>query len=262
MKSVKDFEKYKKDKKAISVITCYDYWTAKIIDETEVDAVLVGDSAAMVMHGFETTVNASMQMMCYHIEAVKRGIKNKLIIGDMPFLSYKKSLTETMDNVDLFMKSGADAVKIEGVNGHIEYIKRIVDSGVPVMGHLGLTPQSIHQLGGYKIQAKDKTAADTLIKNAKQLEDAGCFSIVLELIPAILAKDVTEMLKIPTIGIGAGKFTSGQVLVLQDMLGMNKDFNPIFLRKYLNGYDLIKKSLNKYNEEVKSKKFPRDEESY
>jgi len=262
MKSVIDFSKYKKDRKPISVITCYDYWTAKIIDETDIDAVLVGDSAAMVMHGFETTLNASVQMMCYHIEAVKKGIKNKLIIGDMPFLSYKKSLTDTMDNVDLFMKSGADAVKIEGVNGHVEYIKRIVDSGVPVMGHLGLTPQSIHQLGGYKIQGKDKTAADTLIKNAKQLEDAGCFSIVLELIPAILAKDVTEILNIPTIGIGAGIHTSGQVLVLQDMLGMNKDFNPLFLRKYLNGNDLIKDALNKFNEEVKSKKFPGEEESY
>ena len=262
MKSITDFEKYRKDKKPISVITCYDYWTAKIIDESEVDAVLVGDSAAMVMHGFETTVNASMQMMCYHIEAVKRGIKNKVIIGDMPFLSYKKSLTETMNNVELFIKCGADAVKIEGVNSHLDYIKRIVDSGVPVMGHLGLTPQSIHQLGGYKVQAKDKTAADILIKNAKQLEDAGCFSIVLELIPSTLAKEVTEQLHIPTIGIGAGKYTSGQVLVLQDMLGMNIDFNPVFLRKYLNGHDLIKSALNKFDEDVKRKKFPGEKESY
>lgn len=262
MKYITDFEKLKKEKKRISIVTCYDYWTARIIDETDIDAVLVGDSAAMVMHGFETTVNANMQMMCYHIEAVKKGIKNKLIIGDMPFLSYKKNITETFNNVDMFIKAGADAVKIEGVNGHLGLIKEIVDSGVPVMGHLGFTPQSIHQLGGYKVQAKDKNAADTLMKNAKQLEDAGCFSIVLELVPQKIAKEVTESLHIPTIGIGAGKYTSGQVLVLQDLLGMNKDFNPKFLRKYLNGFNLFKDAINKYNEEIKNHKFPGKEESY
>jgi 3-methyl-2-oxobutanoate hydroxymethyltransferase len=262
MRYITDFEKFKKENKPISVVTCYDYWTAKIIDETDVDAVLVGDSAAMVMHGFETTVNASMQMMCYHIEAVKKGINNKLIIGDMPFLSYKKNISDTFNNVDMFIKAGADAIKIEGVKGHLGFIKEIVDSGVPVMGHLGFTPQSIHQLGGYKVQAKNKSAADTLIKNAKELEDAGCFSIVLELVPAKIAKEVTDSLYIPTIGIGAGKDTSGQVLVLQDLLGMNKDFNPKFLRKYLNGFDLFKAALNKYNEEVKQKKFPGNEESY
>jgi len=262
MKYITDFEKFKKEKKPISIVTCYDYWTARIIDETDVDAVLVGDSAAMVMHGFETTVNASMQMMCYHIEAVKKGISNKLIIGDMPFLSYKKNISETFNNVEMFIKAGADAVKIEGVNGHLGVIKEIVDSGVPVMGHLGFTPQSIHQLGGYKVQAKDKNAADTLMKNAKQLEDAGCFSIVLELVPQKIAKEVTESLHIPTIGIGAGKYTSGQVLVLQDLLGMNKDFNPKFLRKYLNGFNLFKDAINKYNEEIKNQKFPGKEESY
>ncbi|OGU34737.1 MAG: 3-methyl-2-oxobutanoate hydroxymethyltransferase [Ignavibacteria bacterium GWB2_35_6b] len=262
MKNITEFQKYKNDNKPISVITCYDFWSAKIINETDIDAVLVGDSAAMVMHGFETTINANMQMMVYHIEAVKRGIKNKLIIGDMPFLSYRKSLIETMNNVELFMKAGSDAVKIEGANGHLEYIKHIVESGVPVMGHLGLTPQSVHQLGGYKVQAKDKTAADKLKTYAKQLEDAGCFSIVLELVPAKLGKEVTESLSIPTIGIGAGKYRSGQVLVLQDMLGMNKEFNPKFLRKYINGFDLLKGALNNFNEDVKNKKFPNEEESF
>lgn len=262
MKNITEFQKYKNENKLISVITCYDYWSAKIINETDIDAVLVGDSAAMVMHGFDTTVNANMQMMVYHIEAVKRGVKNKLIIGDMPFLSYRKSLIETMNNVEQYMKAGSDAVKIEGANGHLEYIKHIVDSGVPVMGHLGLTPQSIHQLGGYKVQAKNKTAADKLKIYAKQLEDAGCFSIVLELIPADLGKEVTESLSIPTIGIGAGKYTSGQVLVLQDMLGMNKEFNPKFLRKYINGFDLLKGALNNFNEDVKNKNFPNEEESF
>lgn len=262
MKNITEFQKYKNENKPISVITCYDYWSAKIINETEIDAVLVGDSAAMVMHGFDTTVNANMQMMVYHIEAVKRGVKNKLIIGDMPFLSYRKSLIETMNNVEQYMKAGSDAVKIEGANGHLEYIKHIVDSGVPVMGHLGLTPQSIHQLGGYKVQAKNKNAAEKLKTYAKQLEDAGCFSIVLELIPAELGKEVTDSLNIPTIGIGAGKYTSGQVLVLQDMLGMNKDFNPKFLRKYINGFELLKGALNNFSADVKNKNFPNEEESF
>lgn len=262
MKNINEFQKYKNDNKPISLITCYDYWSAKIVNETDIDAVLVGDSAAMVMHGYGTTVNADMQMMVYHIEAVKKGIKNKLVIGDMPFLSFRKSLIETMNNVEQFMKAGSDAVKIEGANGNLEYIKHIVDSGVPVMGHLGLTPQSVHQLGGYKVQAKDKITADKLIINAKKLEEAGCFSIVLELIPAELAKEVTDGLTIPTIGIGAGKFTSGQVLVLQDMLGMNIEFNPKFLRKYLNGFELIKVALNSFNNDVKNKNFPSIDESF
>lgn len=262
MNNINEFQKYKNDNKPISVITCYDYWSAKIVNETDIDAVLVGDSAAMVMHGYDTTVNADMQMMVYHIEAVKKGIKNKLVIGDMPFLSFRKSLIETMNNVEQFMKAGSDAVKIEGANGNLEYIKHIVDSGVPVMGHLGLTPQSVHQLGGYKVQAKDKITADKLKINAKKLEEAGCFSIVLELIPAELAKEVTDGLTIPTIGIGAGKFTSGQVLVLQDMLGMNIEFNPKFLRKYLNGFELIKVALNSFNNDVKNKNFPNIDESF
>ena len=262
MKAVTEFAKMKKVGTPISVITCYDYWSAKIIDETNVDAVLVGDSAAMVMHGYDNTVNASMDMMCYHIAAVKRGIKDKLIIGDMPFLSYRKSQIETMNNVEKFMQAGANAVKIEGANGHLEYIKHIVDSGVPVMGHLGLTPQSVHQFGGFKVQGKNEKAAEKLKEYAKQLEDAGCFAFVIELVPAELGKEVTEQVSIPTIGIGAGPYTSGQVLVLQDLLGMNKEFKPKFLRKYLNGFDLIKGALNNYNDEVKNHKFPNGEESY
>lgn len=262
MKNITEFQKHKNSNTPISVITCYDYWSAKIINETDIDAVLVGDSTAMVMHGFDTTINANMQMMCYHIESVKRGIKNKLIIGDMPFLSYRKSLIETMNNVEQFMKAGSDAVKIEGANGHIEYIKHIVDSGVPVMGHLGLTPQSVHQLGGYKVQAKDDAAAERIKTYAKQLEDAGCFAVVLELVPAKLAKEITDSISIPTIGIGAGVNTSGQVLVLQDMLGMNKEFNPKFLRKYMNGFDLLKSAINNYNDDVKKGSFPSEDESF
>lgn len=262
MKTISDFEKYKNENKPISVITCYDYWSAKIIDKTNIDAVLVGDSAAMVMHGFDNTVNANMDMMCYHIAAVKKGTTKKLIIGDMPFLSYRKSQIETMNNVERFMQAGAAAVKIEGANGHLAYIKHIVDSGIPVMGHLGLTPQSVHQLGGFKVQGKDTVAKEKVKTYAKQLEDAGVFSIVLELLPNELAKEVTESLSIPTIGIGAGVHTSGQVLVLQDMLGMNNEFNPKFLRKYLNGFELLTNALNEYDKDVKENLFPNDSESY
>jgi 3-methyl-2-oxobutanoate hydroxymethyltransferase len=262
MKTVNDFQKYFEDGRKISVVTCYDYWSARIIDESDVDAVLVGDSAAMVMHGFETTVNAEIEMMTYHVAAVKRGIKNKFLIADLPFLAHRKGFSFLMECVDRFMKVGAQAVKIEGAENHLELIEHVVKSGVPVMGHLGLTPQFVHQFGGFKLQGKENDSANKIIENAKALESIGCFSIVLEMIPAELAKKITENISIPTIGIGAGIFTSGQVLVLQDLLGMSKDFQPKFLRKYLDGFQLIKNSLNNYNSDVKNKKYPLQGESY
>ncbi|MFA5806108.1 MAG: 3-methyl-2-oxobutanoate hydroxymethyltransferase, partial [Melioribacteraceae bacterium] len=246
----------------ISLVTCYDYWSAQIIDESDIDAVLVGDSAAMVMHGFETTVNAELEMMCYHIEAVKRGLKNKFLIGDLPFLAHRKNLNYLMESVDRFMKAGAQAVKIEGADGNLEMIEHLVKSGVPVLGHLGLTPQSVHQLGGFKLQGKDELTAKKIFQDSLLLQQAGCFSIVLEMIPAEAAKKITDELEIPTIGIGAGPFTSGQVLVLQDLLGLNKNFNPKFVRKYLDGYDLIKTALNNFNKDIKEEKFPGINESY
>ncbi len=262
MKTIQDFQIMKNEKKKISLVTCYDYWSARIIDESDIDAVLVGDSAAMVMHGFETTVNAELEMMCYHIEAVKRGLKNKFLIGDLPFLAHRKNLNYLMESVDRFMKAGAQAVKIEGADGNLEMIEHLVKSGVPVMGHLGLTPQSVHQLGGFKLQGKDELAAKKIFQDSLLLQQAGCFSIVLEMIPAEAAKKVTDELEIPTIGIGAGTFTSGQVLVLQDLLGLNKNFNPKFVRKYLDGYDLIKTALNSFNKDIKEEKFPGIKESY
>ncbi len=262
MKTIQDFQIMKNEKKKISLVTCYDYWSARIIDESDIDAVLVGDSAAMVMHGFETTVNAELKMMCYHIEAVKRGLKNKFLIGDLPFLAHRKNLNYLMESVDRFIKAGAQAVKIEGADGNLEMIEHLVKSGVPVMGHLGLTPQSVHQLGGFKLQGKDELTAKKIFQDSLLLQQAGCFSIVLEMIPAETAKKITDELEIPTIGIGAGTFTSGQVLVLQDLLGLNKNFNPKFVRKYLDGYDLIKTALNNFNKDIKEEKFPGINESY
>ena len=262
MKTIQGFQIMKNEKKKISLVTCYDYWSARIIDESDIDAVLVGDSAAMVMHGFETTVNAELEMMCYHIEAVKRGLKNKFLIGDLPFLAHRKNLNYLMESVDRFMKAGAQAVKIEGADGNLEMIEHLVKSGVPVMGHLGLTPQSVHQLGGFKLQGKDELTAKKIFQDSLLLQQAGCFSIVLEMIPAEAAKKITDELEIPTIGIGAGPFTSGQVLVFHDLLGLNKNFNPKFVRKYLNGYDLIKTALNNFNKDIKEEKFPGINESY
>ncbi|MDH7604233.1 MAG: 3-methyl-2-oxobutanoate hydroxymethyltransferase [Melioribacter sp.] len=262
MKTVNEFKKLKSQSKKISMVTCYDYWSAKIIDESDIDAVLVGDSAAMVMHGFETTINAEIEMMCYHTAAVKRGLKNKLLISDLPFLSNRKGISFLMESIDKLMKAGAQAVKIEGADDNLELIQYVINSGIPVMGHIGLTPQFVHQFGGYKLQGKDEKAAEKFLDDAKKLEDAGCFAIVLEMMPSELSAKITKELSIPTIGIGAGPFTDGQILVLQDLLGMSKDFQPKFLRKYLNGFELILNSLNKFNDDVKNQNYPNKEESY
>lgn len=262
MKTIQDFQKMKSEQKKISLVTCYDYWSALIIDESNIDAVLVGDSAAMVMHGFETTINAEIEMMCYHVAAVKRGLKNKFLIADLPFLAHKKSHSFLVESVDRLMKSGAQAIKIEGANGNLEIIKNLVDSGIPIMGHLGLTPQSVNQLGGFKLQGKDSNTAEKIFKDSLLLQQAGCFSIVLEMIPANVAERITNELRISTIGIGAGSFTNGQVLVLHDLLGMNKNFNPKFVRKYLDGYGLIKEAINNFNKDIKENKFPQTSESF
>lgn len=262
MKTVTDFQTMKHDNKKISVATCYDYWSARILDDSNIDAVLVGDSAAMVMHGFDTTINAELEMMSYHVAAVKRGLKNKFLIADLPFLAHRKGELYFSEAVDKIMKAGAQAVKLEGAQGNIDLIHNIITAGVPVMGHLGLTPQSVNQFGGFKLQGVNDTAAQQILNDALLLQSAGCFSIVLEMIPAELASKVTNELAIPTIGIGAGINTSGQVLVLQDLLGVSQDFNPKFLRKYLNGYDLIKEAINHYNSDVKENTFPSEKESY
>lgn len=262
MKSITEFQKYKQSGIPISMITCYDYWSASIINKTDIDAVLVGDSVAMVMHGYKDTIAADVRMMALHISAVHKGLTDKLLIADFPFLAHRKGKKYALDAVEIFLKQGANAVKIEGGSPVADLIRYIVDSGIPVMGHLGLTPQSINLLGGFQIQGSSKEAADRIFTDAKRLEDAGCFAIVLEKIPSNLAKRITKSLSVPTIGIGAGKHTSGQILVLQDVLGLTMNFNPKYLRKYLNGIELITKALNSYNADVKKKKFPSSKESY
>ena len=262
MKTIHDFEKKKASGQKITMVTCYDFTFAKLIQNSNIDCVLVGDSLAQVMHGHSTTLKASAKLMALHTAAVVRGMPSKFVVADMPFLSTRKGLKHAMDCVDLVMKAGAQAIKIEGADGHTELITHIVESGVPVMGHLGLTPQSIHQLGGPKIQGKKSDQALKILNDARTLEKAGCFSLVLECVPAVLAADITKTLKIPTIGIGAGSATDGQVLVLQDLLGMNPDFHPKFLKKFLNGSELITTALNTYVAEVGSSHFPMKEQSY
>lgn len=262
MKTINDFQKqYALDKK-ITMVTCYDYWSAMIIDESDVDAVLVGDSVAMVMHGYETTVNADVEMIRFHTAAVRRGLKSKFLVADMPFLAHKKSREYLVDSVDRLFKAGAQAVKIEGADDTLYDIEYLVKSGVPVMGHVGLTPQSVHKLGGFKLQGASDQSARKIIADVKALRQAGCFAVVLEMIPSELAREITEAVDIPTIGIGAGKYTSGQILVLQDMLGMTKAFSPKFLRKYFDGFNVIKNALNEYNADVKTANFPSEVESY
>jgi 3-methyl-2-oxobutanoate hydroxymethyltransferase len=262
MKTVLDFEKMKREKQKISMVTCYDAWTAKILNKTAVDCVLVGDSLAMVMHGFSSTLNATTEMIALHTAAVVRGAPAKFVIADMPFLSFRKGLAAAMDSVEKLMQAGAHAVKIEGVHGHGEIIKHVVESGVPVMAHIGLTPQSIHQLGGFRVQGRDDFVARDLIAQAQELEELGCFAIVLECVPRDLAREITAAIKVPTIGIGAGSEVDGQVLVLQDLLGGNSEFKPKFLKQFMNAAESIETAVNAYDREVKKGEFPTEKESY
>jgi 3-methyl-2-oxobutanoate hydroxymethyltransferase len=257
-----DFQKMKNDGRKISMVTCYDYSGARAVAESNIDCILVGDSLAMVMHGHPTTLTATTAMMAMHTAAVARGAPAKFIVADLPFLSYRKGLKDAMDSVQDLMSVGAHAVKLEGVRGHAEIVRHIVESGVPVMGHLGLTPQSINLLGGMKVQARTDAAVEILTAQASELEDAGCFSLVLECVPSEAARKVTELLKIPTIGIGAGASVSGQVLVYQDVLGLNPGFRPKFLRTYANTFEVIQAALNAYDQDVKDGSFPSDRECY
>lgn len=262
MTSILEFQKKKQEKTPISMVTCYDYWTARILEATPVDCALVGDSLAMVMHGFPSTLHATVEMMALHTAAVARGAPGKLIIADMPFLSFRRGRGEALACVDRLMKAGAHAVKLEGVRGHEEVVSAIVQSGVPVMGHLGLTPQSIHQLGGFRVQGRDPQQVVDLIEDSRRLEDLGAFSVVLECVPSEVARRITAALHIPTIGIGAGRDTDGQVLVLQDLLGGNSSFRPKFVRTFMDAEGDLRKALSAYHESVVSRSFPGEKESY
>lgn len=262
MQTVLDFRKKKRDGEKIAMVTCYDYTSAVILNGTTVDCLLVGDSLAMTMHGFDSTLHATVEMMALHTAAVARGAKNKFIVGDLPFLSYRKSLSQSVDAAGALMCAGAHAVKLEGVAGNADLIVHLVASGVPVMGHIGLTPQFVHQLGGYKVQGKTEAGAKRLIDEALALQEAGCFALVLECVPSDLAEDITKKLDIATIGIGAGRETDGQVLVFQDMLGLNTQFKPKFVKRYMEGASTVSEAFDAYTKDVKKGKFPADEHCY
>lgn len=260
---IHDFKRKKEEQQKISVITCYDYPSACIVAESNIDCVLVGDSVAMAVHGHDTTIMATMEMMTLHTQAVARGLKQQFLISDLPFLSHKNSLAQTVENVKCLLQAGAHAVKIEGADEDTcQKISYLVSAGVPVVGHIGLTPQSIHQLGGYRVQGKNDEQAEKLIQQAKQLEAAGCFALVIECVPQQLALAITRSLHIPTIGIGAGSHTDGQVLVWHDLLGMQTDFNPKFVKKFLQGKDIILSAINAYAHQVQQVSFPAAEHSF
>lgn len=256
-------QKMKLDGEKISMLTAYDFSMARIFDDAGMDILLVGDSASNVMAGHETTLPITLDQMIYHAASVVRAIKRSFVVVDLPFGSYQGNSKEALSSAIRIMKeTGAHGIKIEGGEEIIESVKRIISAGVPVMGHLGLTPQSIYKFGTYAVRATEEAEAQKLIEDAKLLQEAGCFAIVLEKIPALLAKKVAEELRIPIIGIGAGKYVDGQVLVMHDMLGINKEFKPRFLRQYLNLYDTILGATKNYIKDVKAKDFPNDKEQY
>jgi 3-methyl-2-oxobutanoate hydroxymethyltransferase len=255
------FSKKKESSLPISVVTCYDYSFARIVAQTSIDAILVGDSLAMVIQGHSSTLPVTVDEMIYHAKCVKRGAPEKYIIVDMPFMSYQVSVEDAISNAGKIMKeTGCDAVKLEGASGkNLSTIKALCEIGIPVMGHLGLTPQSYQTLGGYKVQGKQDAGANIIIDESIALDKAGVFSYVLEMIPEKLAEKITKSTRVPSIGIGAGRFTSGQVLVINDLLGMNQEFNPKFLKKFTNLSQIIQSSLQSYANDVVIKKFPTEE---
>ncbi|MCT4620997.1 MAG: 3-methyl-2-oxobutanoate hydroxymethyltransferase [Marinisporobacter sp.] len=261
--TVSSFQKAKKDGNKISMLTAYDYSTAKLLDEAGVDTLLVGDSLGMVMLGYENTLQVTVEDMIHHIKAVSRGVKRAMVVGDMPFLSYHVSVEESIRNAGrLIQEGGAHVVKLEGGSDVIDQVKGIVKAQIPVIGHLGLTPQSINMFGGFKVQGKSEEAAKKILEDALLLQEAGVFSIVLECVPERLAKLISEKLEIPTIGIGAGKYCDGQVLVTQDLLGMYTDFTPKFVKKYANLNDSIVKATKSYIEEINIGVFPSEEHTF
>lgn len=260
--SSSDFLRAKSQHRKLTMVTCYDYAFARLLSKTVVDGILVGDSAAMVMHGHVSTLTMSVELTRLHTEAVVRGAAGKFIVADMPFLSYRKGVGPALDTAQILIPGGAQAVKLEGIDGHEDVIERLVQSGIPVMGHLGLQPQSVHRYGGFRVQGQNEKAAQEIARQASTLEKLGAFAIVLECIPMCLAGEITKELRIPTIGIGAGPNCDGQILVLQDLLGLNIDFRPQFARPFADGEGCVLEAVERYDEAVKSGTFPATEESY
>ena len=260
--SVTNFLRAKAEGRKLSMITCYDYTFARLVAKSSIDAILVGDSAGMVMHGYASTLAMNVELMRMHTQAVASGAHEKFIVADMPFLSYRKGLPAALDSAQILMGAGAHAVKLEGVDGHEDVIERLAGSGVPVMGHLGLQPQSVHSYGGFKVQGRSEENSRDILRQAEALEKLGAFAVVLECIPANLAAEITRSLRIPTIGIGAGACCDGQILVLQDLLGMNVDFHPRFARPFVDGAHTVLDAIASYDQAVKTGSFPTREESF
>ena len=263
VKNITDFKKLKSINEKIAMLTAYDYSTAKVLDEAEIDGILVGDSLAMVALGHENTYDITLDEMLIFVRAVARGARNSFIVGDMPFMSYNLSIEQGLENAGKMIKAGANAVKIEGCNDYILTLtKRLVESGVPVLAHLGLTPQLLNTLGGYKVQGKTFEATEAILKSAKKLQDAGAFAIVLELVPTESAEYITKNLEIPTIGIGAGVGCSGQIVVTDDILGKFTDFAPKFVKKFANLHNIVLDGVCNYIKEVKEEEFPSEKQSF
>lgn len=266
IQSILDFANLKAKSQKFSVITCYDYTSALIAAASEIDVILVGDSVAMTMQGHKSTVFANVADIAMHTKWVMRGlesVKSKIfVIADIPFLAARSEFAKNIDAAREIMQSGAHAIKIEGADGNLELITHLVQSGVPVCGHLGLTPQSVNVFGGYKVQGKNDTQFQKILDDAKKLEAAGCFAIVLECVPTELARQITNAINIPTIGIGAGKMCDAQVLVWQDLLGLNTEFKPKFVRNFTNGADIFTNALNDFHNEVVNGTFPNESESF
>ncbi|HWA25736.1 MAG TPA: 3-methyl-2-oxobutanoate hydroxymethyltransferase [Lacunisphaera sp.] len=256
MKSILDFARAHREAQPIVMVTAYDATMARIVAASQTDAIQVGDSAAMVVHGLPSTVHATLEMMVLHTAAVRRGAPDMVVVADMPFLTYRRGSAEAVRAAGTLLQAGATAVKLEGVRGHEDVVEHLVGSGIPVMGHLGLTPQSVNQLGGHRLQGKSETEAARLRTDASRLEALGAFALVLECVPAALAADVTRNRAIPTIGIGAGAGTSGQILVLNDLLGLDATFRPKFSRRYCDGHAEVLGALNDYARDVREARFP------
>ncbi len=260
VKSILDFARAKREERLVVMLAAYDALMARLLAASEADAILVGDSVAMVVHGFPSTIHATVEMMAIHTAAVRRGAPAAVVIADMPFLSVRQGRDEAVRAAGVLMQAGATAVKIEGVAGHGEIVSHLVESGIPVMGHLGLTPQSVHQLGGFRLQGRTVDDAARLRKDAEALQKLGAFSLVLECVPAALAAEISRALDISVIGIGAGAATDGQVLVLADLLGLDAEFRPRFARRYQEGHAAALEAVNAFVRDVRAARFPAPEE--
>ncbi len=261
--TIHTLRKMKERGEKITMLTAYDATFARLLDESHVDILLVGDSLGMVIQGYETTLPVTLDEVIYHTRAVARGTRRAQVVGDMPFMSYQSGIETALQNAGRLVKEGgAEAVKLEGGAQHAELVERMVGCGIPVMGHIGLTPQSFHQLGGYKVQGRDQDGAARLVADAKALQDAGAYSLVLECVPSEIAKEITEALEIPTIGIGAGIHCDAQVLVIYDLLGMDESFKPKFVRRYEHLGTRIRTAVDAYVADVRDSNFPNEDESF